>query len=209
MILKTSTTEEKNSQLRTVVNSFTGGDGLATKYMKQLKDRKVPDGKILGVHKYSLKNCNTYIVAIKRNYGRSRKVSELVFDYYAEQINPATGRVSYLRPSFDITGVRIDGYLEFTEHFIKRLKERDGKDFQDLLKTAGGDVLSLVDGTSGDLEGTFGGYRVFVKKEGRNCTITTMVTDDMLYDNQRPTSEVINVQAEQYNELKNSVIVAA
>ena len=195
--------------MRAVVNSFTGGDGLATKYMKQLKDRKVPDGKILGVHKYSLKNCNTYIVAIKRNYGRSRKVSELVFDYYVEQINPDTGRVSYLRPSFDITGVRIYGYLEFTEHFIKRLKERDGKDFQDLLKTAGGDVLSLVDGTSGDLEGTFGGYRVFVKKEGRNCTITTMVTDDMLYDNQRPTSEVIKVQAEQYNELKNSVIVAA
>ena len=209
MILKTSTPEEKNKQLRTVVNSFTGGHGLAAKYMKQLKDRKVPDGKILGVHKYSLKTCNTYIVAIKRNYGRSRNVSELVFDYYVEQINPATGRVSYLRPSFDITGVRIDGYLEFTEHFIKRLKERDGKDFLDLLKTAGGDVLSLVDGTSGDLEGTFGGYRVFVKKEGRNCTITTMVTDDMLYDNQRPTGDSIQSRTEEYESIKKKIILAA
>lgn len=209
MILKTSTPEEKNRQLGAILSSFTSSFGLAKKYLKQLKDRKVPDGKVLGVHKYTLNGCNTYVVVVKRNYGKTRAIAEPVFLYYVEEVNPNTGRLSYLRPSFDITGRHTNGYLEFTEHFIKRLKERDGKDFQDLLKTAGGDTISFTEGTSGDLEGTFGGYRVFAKKEGNYYTIATMVTDDMLYENQRSTSEVIKVQTEQYNKLKNSVIVAA
>lgn len=209
MILKTATPEEKNRQLRGVVSAFTAGDGLSLKYAKQVKDRKVPDGKVLGVHRYTIKGCVTYVVVAKRNYGRSRSGGELVLNYYVQQVNPQTGRVSYLRPNFDITGVWTRGYLEFTEHFIARLMERDGKEFQDLLKTAGTDTLSLVEGTSGDLESTFGGYRVFVKKEGENVIITTMVTDDMLYDNQRPTGETIKVNTEQYNTIKNRIITAA
>lgn len=208
MILKTSTPEEKNRQLNAVVASFTSSFGLAKKYLKQLKDRKVQDGKVLGIHKYVLNGCNTYVVVVKRNYGKTRTNAEPVFLYYVEEVNTDTGRVSYLRPGFDITGHHINGYLEFTEHFIKRLKERDGKDFLDLLKVAGGDALSFVEGTSGDLEGTFGGHRVFVKKEGKNYIITTMVTDDMLFDTQRPTGKEINTQYEQYNSIKNRIIAA-
>lgn len=209
MILKTATPEEKNRQLRSVLDGFTGSLGLAAKYSKQLKDRKVPDGKVLGVHRYTIKGCETYVVVVKRTYGKTRGGGEPVFLYYAKMMNPSTGRISYLRPSFDITGSRNVGYLEFTEHFIKRLKERDGKEFTDLLKTAGGDTINPVMGTSGDLEATFGGYRVFIKREGSNAIITTMVTDDMLYKNQRPTGEKISEGYKKYEELKRVMFGAA
>ena len=165
MILKTATPEEKGRQLRSVLDGFTGSLGLAAKYSKQLKDRKVPDGKVLGVHRYTIKGCETYVVVVKRTYGKTRGGGEPVFLYYAKMMNPSTGRISYLRPSFDITGSRNVGYLEFTEHFIKR--------------------------------------------EGSNTIITTMVTDDMLYKNQRPTGEKISEGYKKYEELKRVMFGAA
>lgn len=201
MLLNTLSNKELLSRISDVVAKFSFSTGLSQKYEKQLKNRKVLDGAILGVHKYNILDNTVYVVAQKRTYNlSSRKAGEMVFTYYISVLNPKTGKYSYVMPTFGMSGYEITGYVMFTAHFIQRLNERDGKEFVDLLREVGGDAMALVDqNDEGGVETTWGTYRLFGKQEGPFVYIATMVTDDMLYENQLPTGEEIERRTKEYN----------
>lgn len=197
-----------------VIREFTQSSkpyGLQEKYRKQLNDRKVLDGQILGVSKYTIQQNTVYVVAVKRtyNYG-SRRGGELTITYYISALNPETGKYSYVMPSYGITGTVMKGFVMYTAHFVQRLWERDHKTFPELLKDVGGDAMVLVEKSGDDeYETTWGTYRLFIKAEEGAWYVTTMVTDDMLYSNQLETKEVIASKTVAYNEEKKRVITAA
>lgn len=207
MILNNFSKEEILENAAKVIGEFSLSSipyGLTQKYKKQLANRKIGDNSILGVHKYHIHNNTVYVVANKRLYNYSaRRTGEIVFTYYISCRNSNTGKYSYVMPTFDVHGHTITGYVMYTAHFVQRLRERDGKEFQDLLKEVGGDSMALAyKGDDGQFETTWGTYRLFGKQEGPFAYITTMVTDDMLFDNQIPTGEEIQEMMEEHNKYK-------
>lgn len=185
--------------------------GLSLKYAKQLKNRAIPDNTILGVHRYSIQGNTVYVVATKRLFYRSpRKGGELTFTYYISVLNSTTGKYSYVRPNWDITNTRMVGYVLFTAHFIQRLNERANITFPELLKTNPGECTPLVDMEGENkIQASWGSYRLFGFLEGPYVTIATMVTDDMLYENQLPVEDEFDAIAAGYIKEKKKIHTAA
>lgn len=194
MILNNFSKEDILYNVAKVVSEFSTSSipfGLTMKYAKQLKNRAIPDNTILGVHHYTIQGNTVYAVATKRLFYRSpRKGGELTFTYYISVLNSTTGKYSYVRPNWDITNTKMVGYVLFTAHFIQRLKERAGITFVELLKTNPGRCTPLA-GMEGEnkVQTVWGTYRLFGFLEGSYVTIATMVTDDMLYEDQLPVED--------------------
>ena len=216
MLLSTLGHEEIRDKAEEIVKEFVNSSkpfGLTQKYIKQLNNRKVKDDTILGIHTYTIQNSTVYVVAQKKNYNRSsRSMGEIVFTYYISALNPYTGKYSYIMPTFGTTGYRVMGCVIFTAHFIQRLRERDGKGFADLLKINGGEVMAFVynpKGTEGEIETRWGTYRLFGHQDGPYITITTMVTEDMLYEDQLPTDSAITKMEESLQTFRKNIILSA
>lgn len=213
MIFNTFSRDEINDGIRGVVAEFSNSSypvGLEIKYEKALKNRKVKDGNVLGVHRYTIQNNTVYVVAIKRTYNYSpRKYGELVFNYYVSVTNPNTGKSAYAMPCFDIYGAKIIGFTLLTEHFIQRLRERAGVEFSDFLKKSGGmSGHAVVYGDDGKIETNWGGHRLFgyQYEDGKYTYITTMVTDDMLFETQLPVKEYMAEREKEYKDIQNSTL---
>ena len=194
MILNNFSKEDILYNVAKVVAEFSSSSipgGLTLKYAKQLKNRAIPDNTILGVHHYTIQGNTVYVVATKRLFYRSpRKAGELTYTYYISVLNSTTGKYSYVRPNWDITNTHMTGYILFTAHFIQRLKERAGITFPELLKTNPGRCTPLADMEGENkVQTVWGTYRLFGSVDGACVNIATMVTDDMLYDDQLPVED--------------------
>lgn len=213
MLLRTFDDVALKKGIYDVVKDFTHSSkpyGLSAKYKKELQNRKIGDNTTLGVHRYTIQENTVYVVATKRLYNySSRRGGEIVFTYFISVLNPKTGKCSYVMPSFDVMGVKIEGFMMLSEHFVQRLKERTGKDMPDFLKEVGGSGISMIDKGEGKMVASWGDYRLFGYAEGKNWYIATMVTADMLFEDQIPESEEMERLNREYNDYKKRILTAA
>lgn len=161
-------------------------DGLALKYEKALSNRRVPDKAVLGVHTYNIEGTKVYVICTKQLFGQGKRaMGELLFSYYLETICPYTGKRRYIRPSFDYYGLRVISYMEFTSHFVKRLKERAGLDFIDIVTMQGAvPIIGDIADKDGETIMKWGDYTLFGYRGELVTYITTMVTPEMLRQEQ-------------------------
>ena len=175
--------------------------GLYKKYEKQLTSRKVADNTILGVSKYTIEGNLVYVVCSKQLFGRGKRDAEIVFTEYIGCLNPNDGKLSFLRPNWDLDGVRLIGFSYFTAHCIKRLKERAGEEFVDFLKKYGSKPMSFIKKNGEDnFEAKFYNcpHKFFGYDHGTCQYITTMVTEEMCFENQLETADELEGFAEEY-----------
>ena len=204
------TEAEITAQIKNIVDTLQVREiGLYQKYGRLLNNRKVGDNTILGVSKYTEDGNVVYMVCSKQLYGRSARRAELVFTYYISCLNPYDGKLSFIRPNWDMAGMKIIGFTVFTNHCIKRLKERAGEEFIDFLRKYGANVLSWqqiegeesVEGKMFMCPHKFFGYRY----GDSNIYITTMVTEDMCFDNQIETAKELEDFTLEYMDRKNRI----
>ena len=212
MVLSTLTEKQKMEKIDEIVSNLPLY-GLQKKYAKQLNDRKIADNTILGVHKYNIEGSRVIRICIKRTYGCGKRTEgSLCSCYYIESICPYTGKSRWLRPTYSIYGgSRCIGYAELTNHFIKRVKERTGMDFLDFLLATGTDNIGSIKYDGDDrLFLKWGDYTLFGYRGETDeiFYITTMVTPDMLFDNQKSDYDELGEFNKEFEEKKNQLMRA-
>ena len=208
MILNTMSPDAIISRLKDIIDDIDLGkrNGLRIKYAKALANRKVADGSILGVSRYTIDDNNVYVVASKQQFGRGKRQAEMVLSYYVTCMDPHSGKISYLKPYFDVRGTNLRGYGVYTSHCLQRLNERAGETFLDFISKWGSSYMSMQ---SNDGENNFEGkilgcpHKFFGYVYGNVHYITTMVTEDMCYDNQLAVATDLEAFGQEYIAYKN------